>query len=172
MKLPEEFSFMNEGKVFPEFIRKGKRSDKNDEIYSYSSKNVARTNILLFGEVFDKATIYKYIDRRKFIQYVKAQKEKHNDGFSICFQEPSLWPDPYESRFYKAVYSEVFKNVDFVKNNHMKLYACCFASHMESEPSWKMYVNDSDNTDRKVCIQLKINFKALLDYLNYYTSVH
>lgn len=163
MNLSDGFSFMNDGKDFPVFIIGGKRPGNLDEIYSYDSKNVNRTNILLFGNVFDKRTVYKYIDRRKFIEYVK----KLNDGFTICFQEPSQWTDPYESRFYEADYSSL-NNINFL-DGHRKMYACCFAMHIESEPSWKMYVDDNNNNDdRKICIQLKINFKALLDYLNYY----
>ncbi len=166
MNLPEGFSFLNEKKDFPIFINKGKRSKNLNEIYSYDSKNANRTNILLFGDVFDKRTIYKYIDRRKFIEYVKKQNDDHLQGFSLCFQQPSEWTDPYESRFYNADYS-ILKNMDFLEG-HRKLYACCFAEDKESEPSWKMYVDEKNDDDRKVCIQLKINFKALLDYLNHY----
>ena len=156
--LPEGFEFV--GKEFPQFDRKKKTNKKT--LYRYDASNPKRTNVLLFGDVFNKKVIYKYIDRRSFITYV-------SDGhFSICFQQPSNWNDLYESRFYKADYSQRFSAVDFVKNNQMSLYACCFASSMESEPSWKMYVDENINEDRKVCIQIKINFKALLDYLNYY----
>ncbi len=163
MKLPKDFYFVNDGKDFPLYDINKKNTDV---IISYNPKNKKRTNIFLFGEGYNKKIIYKYIDRRKFKDYVNKQEE----GFSLCFQEPSSWQDPYESRFYKADYSKVFSNVDFVKNKQMSLYACCFAMQKDSEPSWKMYVDENNQTDRKVCIQLKINFKALLDYLNYYIT--
>lgn len=157
--LPQGFDFI--GKEFPQFDRKKKTNKKT--LYRYDASNPKRTNVLLFGDVFNKKVIYKYIDRRNFISYITG-----DGGFSICFQQPSNWTDKYEARFYKADYSKLFSTVDFVKNKQMSLYACCFASSMESEPSWKMYVNENNNDDRKVCVQIKINFKALLDYLNYY----
>lgn len=164
MKLLDGFEFMNFEKDFPFYGNK--KMQKKDAIYSYTSTNSKRTNILLFGRVFSKRIIYKYIDRRKFIEYVNKQK----GGFSLCFQRPSEWKDPYESRFYNADYSKKFGDVDFVKKGQMSLYACCFALHKDSEPSWKMYVNEKNEDDRKVCIQLRINFKALLDYLNYFIN--
>lgn len=163
MKLPEGFDFVNGG---IDFLLYNENKKKTDSILSYSDDNVKRTNVFLFGEIFNKRTIYKYIDRRKFKDYVSKQVQ----GWSLCFQEPSIWQDPYESRFYKADYSNVFSDVDFVKNKQMSLYACCFAMKRDSEPSWKMYVDEKNQDDRKVCIQLKIDFKALLDYLNYYIT--
>ena len=112
MKLPEDFNFVNGGKDFPPYNKSKKRTDT---IFSYNQENKKRTNIFLFGEIFNKKNIYKYIDRRKFKEYV----EKQEQGFSLCFQEPSYWQDPYESRFYNANYSEVFSDVDFVKNKQM-----------------------------------------------------
>lgn len=162
MKLPDGFSFINDSD-FPVFngIEKGKLS--NNAIYSYDSKNTQRSHIFLFGDVVYKKIIFKYIDRRKFVEYVKLQKQ----GFSLCFQQPSKWTDPYESRFYDADYSLLTSSAFDIKE-HRKLYACCFAADKDSEPSWKMYVDEDNDDDRKVCVQLRINFKALLDYLNYY----
>lgn len=169
MKLPEEFAFMNseDFPVFSEIKKNGKIN--NGTIYSYNSSNSKRKNILLSGEIFNKRIVYKYIDRRKFIDYVKIQKAKDNQGFSLCFQQPSQWTDPYESRFYGADYSKL-KDSAFDINKHRNLYACCFAADKDSEPSWKMYVDENNDDDRKVCIQIRINFKALLDYLDYYIT--
>ncbi len=160
---------MNDGS-FPVFQRDGKGKQSKDIIYGYNQKNTKRSHILLFGDVVNKRIIFKYIDRRKFVDYVNKQYDKTKEqGFSLCFQQLSQWKDPYESRFYDAEYS-LLTDSAFAINEHRKLYACCFASDKDSEPSWKMYVDENNDDDRKVCIQLRINFKALLDYLNYYIT--
>ena len=169
MKLPKGFGFMNDGD-FPVFknVEKGKLN--KDTIYSYDSKNTQRSHIFLFGDVVNKRIIFKYIDRRKFVEYVNQQfEETKEQGFSLCFQQLSKWKDPYESRFYNADYSLLLDSA-FDIDKHRKLYACCFAADKDSEPSWKMYVSEDNKDDKKVCIQLRINFKALLDYLNYYIT--
>ena len=168
MKLPNGFDFMNDGD-FPVFKSIGKGKLNKDTIYSYDSKNTKRSHVLLFGDVLNKRIIFKYIDRKNFVDYVNKQFKKTNEkGFSLCFQQLSQWKDPYESRFYDADYSLL--NSAFDIDKHRKLYACCFAADKDSEPSWKMYVNESNDDDKKVCVQLRINFKALLDYLNYYIA--
>ena len=168
MKLPNGFDFMNDGD-FPVFKSIGKGKLNKDTIYSYDSKNTKRSHVLLFGDVLNKRIIFKYIDRKNFVDYVNKQFKKTNEkGFSLCFQQLSQWKDPYESRFYDADYSLL--NSAFDIDKHRKLYACCFAADKDSEPSWKMYVSEDNKDDKKVCIQLRINFKALLDYLNYYIT--
>lgn len=166
--LPTGFQFLTrDGKPFPRFEKERKK--KGDQICGFSkSMKRSRQHILLSSRLFHKKYVYKYFDRRKFPKYIGKNQ------FSLYFREISEWNDPYEKRFYNADYTDV-EGAQFL-NDHRKVYACCFTSQKDSEPSWKMYVDQSSelppkaigSAEREICIQARFDFKALLDALNDY----
>lgn len=164
--LPTGFQFLtHDGKPFPRF----EKERQEDAICGFSkSMKKTRQHILLSNSLFHKKYVYKYFDRRKFPKYIGKNQ------FSLYFREISEWNDPYEKRFYNADYSKV-EGAQFL-DDHRKVYACCFTSQKDSEPSWKMYVDQNSepsqkkegSTEREICIQARFDFKALLDALNDY----
>ena len=153
----EKFHFMfDNGDTFP--IHNGKK--KACQLYKFSDSNIKRKHIFISGDIYYKRIVYKYVDRRKVLRYIKDE-----NIFTLKFSEPSSWWDPYEKRFYNADYKCFINNPAFM---HRKVLALCVASEKESEPSWRMYADEKDTNDRVTCIQYKLDFKALLDFLNYY----
>ena len=70
-----------------------------------------RRNYFYVGEVYRKATIYKY----QSLDTALICLENGN----IRFVQPSQWPDKYESLFYNACYDKL--GVD--ERSHPKLFA-------------------------------------------------
>lgn len=168
IELPGGFEFLSpNGKSFPRFKKDSEDfGDKKRDVICGFSKSMKKTRqyILLSSSLFHKKYVYKYFDRRKFPKYIRKNQ------FSLYFREISEWNDPYEKRFYNADYSKV-EGAQFL-DDHRKVYACCFTSQKDSEPSWKMYVEQKSkpegSTEREICIQARFDFKALLDSLNDY----
>lgn len=175
IELPGGFEFLSpNGKTFPRFKKDSEDfGDKKRDVICGFSKSMKKTRqyILLSSSLFHKKYVYKYFDRREFASYIREK------SFSLYFREIKDWDDPYEKRFYCADYSYFKEKTPFV-NDHRTVYACCFTTKKDSEPSWQMYVNkdhasDSNKKDkgkmnRAVCVQARFDFKALLDYLNDY----
>lgn len=159
MKLRQDFLFMpDNGDSFPCYDGQ----NAAHLLYGFRpSMSATRKNIILSGDIFRKKTVYKYTDRRKAFDYIK------NNCFTLRFVQPSEWWDPYEKRFYQADYS-LFSENRVIKENHTKVLAMCVAAERDSEPSWEMYLDKRTKGERAVCLQYKIDFKALLTFLNYY----
>ena len=92
--------------------------------------------------------VYKYMTMDAFIQCIE-----HGN---IMFQEPSGWNDQFESRFYKADYSNITTNT----NDTPKVFATCFTREKDCEASWKVYANNDKGTKSR-CVQVKIDVNAL-----------
>ena len=87
---------------------------------------------------------------------------------NIMFQEPSMWQDKYEARFYNADYSNL-GNPEWVNN---KVYACCFTKLSQNEAAWKVYASSKGNDDQKYCLQIRIRRTKLREMLNQYAKNH
>ena len=80
---------------------------------------------------------------------------------SICFVEPVVWKDNYESRFYTCSYGPTCINqiVDTPK-----LYASCFTKNKVSEAAWYIYSHKYSGLD-SICVMVEIdlnNFRKSL----------
>lgn len=104
-------------------------------------------NVFLFEDKVTLRYIYRYISLSSLTKPIE-------------FKEPSLWPDKFESRFYCAKYDQQ-KYPAFPR----KIFALCTTANRDSEPSWKMYKQPNEPL-----IQIKINRKKFLEYLNQFAQ--
>ena len=97
---------------------------------------------------------YKYLDYEGFVKTL-------NTG--LLFKEPSLWPDPYEKKFYNANYNNI--DTEFIPH---PLYSCCFTTGKETEASWKQYAGNSGLSSKVVRILL--NYRKFVEFLSQYAT--
>lgn len=76
----------------------------------------------------------------------------------LFFQQPSEWPDDFESRFYNADYSNILTDYQ-CKTVTPRLLSCCFTYGYETEAAWKTYGSDN-------IIRMEIKKSLLLEALN------
>lgn len=76
---------------------------------------------------------------------------------TIRMQEPTIWKDQYEGRFYKANYAEI------TNDTLPKLYATCITANPASEAAWKVYAHGTGLGAR--CVQIKLNMEKLREQL-------
>lgn len=114
-----------------------------------------RQNFCYLGDKCRNTTVYKYLN----LESVLLCLENSN----IRFQQPSEWPDKYESLFYNATYDRLGISDDL----HPKLFACCFTTAKMSEAAWKVYSYDKNGLAHR-CVKLAINLNKLRDALNDY----
>ena len=98
------------------------------------------SKIHISGELNGKVFIYRYMPFSVFIKCLCTK--------TFRFNEPSQWPDQFESRFYNATYSSP-KN-DLIPH---KVFAFCTTAERDCEPSWSIYASNEPT------IQIKINLK-------------
>lgn len=123
------------------------------------------------GELPNGPFFYKYIDLETFLISLKAN--------TLRFNEPSKWPDKYESRFYNAEYSPI----GVAPSDTPFLYACCLTYSRESEAAWKVYSYQKTGLGAH-CVELRIkrtlfrerlvkklnNYRVFLGLVNYKDS--
>ena len=105
------------------------------------------SKIHISGELNGKVFIYRYMPFSVFIKCLCTK--------TFRFNEPSQWPDQFESRFYNATYSSP-KN-DLIPH---KVFAFCTTAKRDCEPSWSIYASNEPT------IQIKINRSKWLSSLN------
>ena len=101
-------------------------------------------SIQTVSELSQKRYIYRYMSLSSFLKCLCTK--------SIRFNEPSQWPDKFESRFYCAKY----KSLDFPR----KVFSLCTTEERDCEPSWSIYAKTEPT------IQIKINRQKWLCQLN------
>lgn len=109
----------------------------------YKYKSIQTVN-----KLSQKRYIYRYMSLSLFLKCLCRK--------SIRFNEPSQWPDKFESRFYCAKYNPP-KDQLVPK----KVYALCTTEERDCEPSWSIYTKNDEPT-----IQIKIKRKEWLNQLN------
>lgn len=111
----------------------------------------------------DTYKLYKYMNVQRAINFLRTRE--------FCFVEPTMWHDPYESRFYKADY----KNVNY---KPIQLFCTCLTNRMSNEAAWRMYRgNNGGIEDRTIRFDFKrssllkaldkTGIKFYLGYANY-----
>ena len=114
-------------------------------VYKRTSRQHSRLkNVYLIEDTVTNRFLYRYIPLSCLTK-------------PIVFKEPSLWPDKFESRFYRANYNQT-KYQGFPK----KLYALCTTLNKDSEAAWKTYLPNISEP----LVQIKINRMKWLKYLN------
>lgn len=91
-------------------------------------------------------------------KYIKFKYLEDTLANGLFFQQPTEWPDDFESRFYNADYSNILTDYQ-CKTITPKLLSCCFTYGYETEAAWKTYGNEN-------IIRLEINKSLLLEGLN------
>lgn len=107
-----------------------------------------RDNLFYVGTKCKKSVIYKYLS----LESVLICLEKGE----IRFQQPSEWPDKYESLFYNANYDRLGVGEEL----HPRLFACCFTTKKMSEAAWKVYSYNKNGLAHR-CVKLGINLDKL-----------
>lgn len=92
--------------------------------------------------------IYRYMSWKIFMKCIREE--------SFRFVEPSIWPDKFESLFYRAKYN--FNGSENIIPS--KVYALCTTRERDCEPSWNSYAS------KEMTIQIKINRLKWLESLN------
>ena len=77
---------------------------------------------------------------------------------SLRFWEPHRWPDKFESRFYRAIYT-----IPYAPEDIQRVYATCMTNTMNSEAAWKVYVGKDGLKEH--CIQIELNTNEYLNQL-------
>lgn len=81
---------------------------------------------------------------------------------TLWFANPKEWEDPFESRFLNATYTKSGKIIHFLWVD--RLFCTCMSRTSSSEAFWKVYGYN------QICLELRINRKALLDELKKLTN--
>lgn len=109
------------------------------------------------GELHKSKNVYKYMQMTSF--------EKCMQGNNLMFKKPVKWPDPFESRFCLADYSQLSSTEIFSK----AIYACCVSRDTENEAAWRMY---SENYVNDPCVKINISVGQLRRFLDEFASLH
>lgn len=123
---------------FKRFLNKGHKKN----VYYLSDKN---------GHKLSTPYVYKYMPLNVFMLPT-------NTG--LYFSEPSVWPDAFESRFYKADYTNICG-----RSLYRKLFACCVTLNNENEATWKNYVNFGAEYGG-IVLRIKIKRSSLFQQFN------
>lgn len=119
----------------------------------YSSMN---HEALTFKESDPPRLLYKYLNMDSFVLTLMN---------GLQFSQPSSeWPDPYESRFYNAKYSERMRPFT------PRFFACCMTSRDQTEAAWKTYTKEKGLASKGV--RLKLRAEPLRKILNEYAQCH
>lgn len=85
------------------------------------------------------------------------------ENANLRFVEPDQWTDPFESRFYRADYSNVLsRDSEYPK----KVFACCFTLNKDSEAAWKAYSSGDGLKGR--CVKIKCDLREIRRNLQSY----
>ena len=88
------------------------------------------------SEFLSNKLLFKYLDLEHALELIKTQK--------IWVANPTIWTDPFESRFISAKYNgENFSWKD-------KVFCTCFTNASNSEAFWKAYSNND------ICVKFSI----------------
>ena len=104
------------------------------------------------SEFLSNKLLFKYLDLEHALELIKTQK--------IWVANPTIWTDPFESRFISAKYNgENFSWKD-------KVFCTCFTNASNSEAFWKAYSNND------ICVKFSIYRKILLEILDQYANAN
>lgn len=102
-------------------------------------------------------------------KYIRVSYLESTFANGLFFQEPSQWKDDFESRFYKADYSNIVP-IDKITTFTPRLYACCFTYGFETEAAWMTYSGNDDQS--KNVVRLELNKEKLFSELNNWAKLN
>lgn len=115
------------------------------------------------SDASDLKVLYKYMNFHSFELFLR---------YGFHFVEPCVWPDKYESKFYRRSTDGIIDNryPDAEYADAPYLYACCMSTSQETESAWKMYRGGGILGQK--CVKLVIAVNGLFDLLDKYAEIN
>lgn len=118
------------------------------------TKKTLKRKLSLLNGMNNYYSVGKCVTNKNMFKYMNMEAALLSlEKGIIRFNEPNVWKDSFESRFYTADY----KNFTYCPATATpKLYACCFTNKKVSEAAWNIY-NSAEKGLGAKCVQFVIN---------------